>query len=68
MKVSTEAIENNEGITARRCPGVARRDSPTRPSKTGKVSCRWIDLNDTHAVIIVRNEGGTSQLRTVALP
>jgi hypothetical protein len=67
MKVSTEQIESNEGITERvEGGGTAGQPYETVDDWQGVV--QMDRLNDTHAVIIVRSDNGALQLRTEPLP
>ena len=67
MKVSTEDIENNQGITER-VEGGGTAGQPYETIEDWQGVVQMDRLNDTHAVIIVRNDAGAMQLRTVALP
>jgi hypothetical protein len=67
MKISTDKIEENAGITE---PvgggGTAGQTYETIDSLAGAVQLD--KLNDTHAVVLVQTDSGALDLRTVALP
>ncbi|HRX78390.1 MAG: hypothetical protein H6821_13670 [Planctomycetaceae bacterium] len=67
MKISTKDIGRSEGITA---PvgggGVAGQTYETVTELEGVVQLDR--LNDTHAIIVVQNEGGSQDLATIELP
>jgi hypothetical protein len=67
MKVSTDDIESNEGITEPvRGGGTAGQAYETIEDWQGVV--QMDRLSNTHAVIVVRNDDGAMLLRTVPLP
>lgn len=67
MKISTERIEQNAGITEPvRGGGTAGQPYETIESLAGAVQLD--KLNDTHAVVLLQNESGALDLRTVELP
>ncbi len=67
MKVSTESIENNEGITAP-VSGGGTAGQPYETIEDWQGVVQMDRLNNSHAVIVVRHDNGTTDLRTVALP
>jgi hypothetical protein len=67
MKISTQDIDRKEGITERvGGGGTAGQPYETIEELQGVVQLDR--LNDQYAVIIVQKEGGSQDLRTVALP
>lgn len=64
MKISTEDIGRDEGITKQ--TGIAGQKYDTIAELAGAVQLD--KLNDTHAVVLVANESGQLNLKTVALP
>ena len=67
MKISTDKIEENAGITQ---PvgggGTAGQSYETIDSLAG---AQQLDkLNDTHAIVLVQTDSGAMNLKTVALP
>lgn len=67
MKISTEDIEGNAGITDRvERGGIAGQSYETIGSMAG---AQQLDkLNETHAVVLLQTDSGAMDLRTVALP
>ncbi len=67
MKISTKDIGRSEGITERvEGGGVAGQKYETIEELKGVVQLDR--LNDSHAVILVQNEGGAQDLATIELP
>jgi hypothetical protein len=67
MKISTEKIERQEGITKRiGGGGTAGQSFETIEELKGVVQLDR--LNDQNAVILVQTDSGSQDLRTVALP
>ncbi|QDU38591.1 hypothetical protein Mal4_29200 [Maioricimonas rarisocia] len=67
MKIPTEGIESQEGITERvGGGGTAGQPYETVEELAGVVQLD--KLNDTHAVIITETDGGTLNLKTIELP
>jgi len=67
MKISTDDIENNEGITEPvRGGGTAGQKYETIEDLKGVVQLDR--LNDEHAVVLVQQENGSQDLQTIALP
>lgn len=64
MKISTEDIGREEGITKQ--TGIAGQKYDTIAELAGAVQLD--KLNDTHAVVLLSNESGQLNLKTVALP
>jgi hypothetical protein len=67
MKISTDDIESNKGIT-QPIEGGGTAGQPYETVSDWQGVVQMDRLNDTHAVIIVRADGGAMDLRTVALP
>jgi hypothetical protein len=67
MKISTAGLSKNKGLTERVSGGgAAGQDYVTIDSLQGVV--QMDKLNATHAVVLVQNDGGQQDLKTVALP
>jgi hypothetical protein len=67
MKISTQDIGRSEGITERVTGGgVAGQKYETIEQLKGVVQLDR--LNDSHAIILVQNEGGSQDLATIELP
>lgn len=67
MKVSTENIASNPGITSRvGGGGTAGQKYETIAALDGTVQLD--KLNDAHAVVLIERDGGKTDLKTVALP
>jgi len=67
MKISTEGIGRDEGITERvGGGGTAGQEYETIESLQG--TAQLDRLNDTHAVVLIQPEGGPLTLKTVELP
>ncbi|MBI1311237.1 hypothetical protein GC176_08010 [bacterium] len=67
MKVSTQNIATNAGITSRvEGGGVAGQTYETIAALDGTVQLD--KLNDSHAVVLIQKEGGAADLKTVDLP
>ncbi|MBC8353217.1 MAG: hypothetical protein H8E66_14565 [Planctomycetes bacterium] len=67
MKISTNDIGRSKGITERvGGGGLAGQTYETIEELKGVVQLD--QLNDSHAIILVQNEGGSQDLATVALP
>ena len=67
MKISTEGIEKNNGLSERVSGGgTAGQSYETIKSLEGVVQLD--KLNDSHALVVSRDEGGSLNLQTVALP
>lgn len=67
MKISTENIAKNEGLTAP-VTGGGTAGQPFETIKELDGVVQLDRLNDTHAVILVQSGATTQDLRTVALP
>ena len=67
MKVSTEKIESNEGITEP-VEGGGTAGQPYETIEDWQGVVQMDRLNDTHAVIILSDDSGALQLRTEPLP
>ena len=65
MKISTENIARNEGITTA-VPGTAGQAYETIKELQGVVQLD--QLNEDNVVVIVQSADGTQDLRTVPLP
>lgn len=67
MKISTEQIEENAGITERVERGETAGQSYEKIASLA--GAQQLDkLNDTHAVVLLQTDSGAMDLRTVALP
>jgi hypothetical protein len=67
MKVSTEDIESNEGISER-VEGGGTAGQPYETVEDWQGVAQMDQLNESHALILVRNDSGDMQLRTEPLP
>jgi hypothetical protein len=65
MKISTEDIASNKGLS-KRVSGTAGQSYETIASLQGVVQLD--KLNDTKAVVLIQAESGAMQLKTVELP
>ena len=67
MKISTKDIGRSEGITERIAGGgVSGQKYETIEALKGVVQLDR--LNDSHAIILVQNDGGSQDLATIDLP
>ncbi|MEW4527993.1 hypothetical protein [Maioricimonas sp. JC845] len=67
MKIPTEGIESQEGITER-VGGGGTAGQPYETVEAFEGVVQLDKLNDTHAVIIAQTDGGAMNLKTIELP
>ena len=67
MKISTDDIENNKGITEP-VSGGNTAGQPYETIENLKGVVQLDRLNDKHAVVLVQQENGSQDLQTIALP
>jgi len=67
MKISTDQLESNAGITEP-VPGGGTKGQPFEKIESLTGAQQLDKLNDTHAVVLVQNDSGAMDLKTIALP